>query len=123
MSKNKSQGFTLIEVLLALSIIAIALTALLKAMGQNVDHTNRIKERTITHWVAMNAVAMVQLNLLHLNSTQETTQETKMLGERWFWRVKTKPTPLSSMQLISISVSKEPQGPFREVLSAFRIVP
>lgn len=41
---NKS-GFTLIEVLLALSVIAIALTALLKAISQNVETTRRVKEK------------------------------------------------------------------------------
>lgn len=40
-------GFTLIEVLLALTVIAIALTALLKATAQNTDNTHRIKEKQL----------------------------------------------------------------------------
>lgn len=43
--RSNESGFTLIEVLLALSIIAIALTALLKAISQNVETTRRIKEK------------------------------------------------------------------------------
>lgn len=45
MMQRKTSGFTLIEVLLALTIIAVALTALLKAIAQNVEHTQRIKEK------------------------------------------------------------------------------
>ncbi|CAM4421145.1 MAG: Type II secretion system protein I [Legionella sp.] len=123
MIHRKASGFTLIEVLLALTIIAVALTALLKAIAQNVEHTQRIKEKTVSHWVAMQGVAMVQLGLLQISQSQETTQDTTMLGEHWFWRVKTSTTPIKSIQLITISVSTEKAGPFREELHAFRYVP
>lgn len=119
---NKS-GFTLIEVLLALSIIAIALTALLKAISQNVETTRRIKEKTISHWIAMQGVAMIQLNLLQINQSQETTQDTTMLNEHWYWRAKVSATPLKNIQKIVISVSPEKIGPFREELQAFRYAP
>jgi general secretion pathway protein I len=123
MMRHKASGFTLIEVLLALTIIAVALTALLKAIAQNVEHTQRIKEKTISHWVAMQGVAMVQLGLLQINQSQESTQDTTMLGEHRFWRAKTSATPIKSIQLITISVSTEKAGPFREELHAFRYVP
>lgn len=120
MAKFRHDGFTLIEVLLALSIIAIALTALLKAMTQNVENTRRIKEKTVSHWVAMQGVAMVQLGLLQITPGQETTQDTKMLGEHWYWRAKVSATPEKSIQLITILISTQPAGPFREELHAFR---
>lgn len=123
MSKRTTSGFTLVEVLLALAIIAIALTALLKAIAQNVENTQRIKEKTISHWVAMQGVAMIQLGLLQINQNQETTQDTNMLGEHWFWRAKTSSTSQQSIQLITIFVSSQKTGPFREELHAFRYVP
>lgn len=116
-------GFTLIEVLLALSIIAIALTALLKSISQNVQNAQRIKEKTISHWVAMQGVAMIHLNLFQINETQETTQNTMMLNEHWYWRVKTRSTPQKNIQKIIIFVSSEKDGPFREELQAFRYLP
>lgn len=66
---------------------------------------------------------MVQLGLLQINQSQESTQDTTMLGEHWFWRAKTSTTPIKSIQLITISVSTEKAGPFREELHAFRYVP
>jgi general secretion pathway protein I len=121
--KAFQRGFTLIEVLLALAIIAIALTALLKAMAQNVENTTRLKQKTVSHWVAMQGVAMIQLGLLSVNQNQESTQNTQMLGQHWYWRAKITPTPQKSLQLISVSVSPEPAGPFQEELSAFRYLP
>jgi general secretion pathway protein I len=113
-------GFTLIEVLLALAIIAIALTALLKASAQNVANTQRIKEKTISHWIAMQGVAMIQLGLIEVNPTQDVTQVTSMLGQHWYWRAKISPAAIKSVQKITITVSKKQAGPFSDPLIAFR---
>ncbi|MGL5743492.1 MAG: GspI family T2SS minor pseudopilin variant LspI [Legionella sp.] len=122
-ARHNSSGFTLIEVLLALSVIAIALTALLKAISQNVDISRRIKEETVSHWIAMQGVAIIQLNLLQINQSQETTQDTTMLNAHWYWRAKISTTPQKNIQKIVISVSTDKAGPFREELQAFRYVP
>lgn len=116
-------GFTLVEVLIALAVIAIALTALLKVTSQNIDNTIRVKEKFISHQVAMQAVTMIQLNLVQLNPSQESTQVTSMLGEKWYWRAKISPTPIKGIQQLSIALSLNQSGPFREELKAYRITP
>ncbi len=113
-------GFTLIEVLIALAIIAISLTAILKVTAQNIEHTQRIKEKTISHWVAMQGVNLLQLNLIQATPSQESSQVTVMLGQKWYWRAKVQATPIAKMQQITISVSLKQNGPFREELVAFR---
>lgn len=121
--QQKLKGFTLIEVLLAMAIIAIALTALLKATIQNVANTQRIKEKTISHWVAMQGVAMVQLDVVEVRTNQEITKLTTMLGQRWYWRAKLSRTPIKSLEEITITVSKNQAGPFQDPLIAFRYHP
>lgn len=116
----KAQGFTLIEVLLALAIIAIALTALFKATAQNVVNTQRIKDKTISHWIAMQAVAMAQLDLVQVRPNQDVTKITTMAGQRWYWRIKISQSPIKSVQQITITVSKNQAGPFQDPLIAFR---
>ena len=118
--KNNKTGFTLIEVLLALAIIAIALTALLKATSQDIEHTARIKEKTIAHWVGMQGVTAIQLGLVPINLNQEITEVTTLLGERWYWRAALSPTALKNTQQITITVSNKPAGPFTDPLIAFR---
>lgn len=119
----KKYGFTLIEVLLALTVIAISLTALLKATAQNIENTHRIKEKSISHWIAMQGVSMIQLNLVQVNQSQESTQATTLLGEKWYWRAKISSTPIKAIQQITISISPIQSGPFREELTAFRYSP
>jgi general secretion pathway protein I len=118
--KMKAQGFTLIEVLLALSVIAIALTALLKATAQNVANSRRIKEKTISHWIAMHGIAMVQLDLVQVKPNQDVTKITSMLGQRWYWRVKVSKTPIRLVEQITVTVSQNQAGPFQDPLIGFR---
>ncbi len=120
---KKIAGFTLIEVLLALTVIAISLTALLRVTGQNIENTNRIKEKSISHWIAMQGVSMIQLGLVEVNPSQESTQATTMLGQKWYWRAKISSTSMKTIQQMTISVSSKQAGPFREELTAYRYLP
>ncbi len=119
---KRTLGFTLIEVLLALAVIAISLTALLKATSQNTFFTNRLKDKTIGHFVAMQGVAAIQLGLVQLTANQESTQTTQMAGRTWYWRVIISPTSLKHMQRINITVSPKKDGPFSDQLIAYRYV-
>lgn len=122
MSKFKT-GFTLVEVLIALAVIAIALTALLKATSENIANTTRIKDKSISHWVAMQGVTTIQLGLITVPLNQEVTEATNMLGQRWYWRAKLSSTSMKKMQTIRITVSDKPAGSFRDELLAFRYQP
>lgn len=116
-------GFTLIEVLLALSIIAIALTALIKASSQQIIGTQQIKDKLISHWVAMQGVTAIQLNLLPIKLNQDITQITTLLGQRWYWRAKLSPTEIQTTQQIRITVSRSVNGPFTDELIAYQYAP
>ncbi len=117
--QQKQRGFSLIEVLVALAILAIALGALFKATTQTISNTHSIKEKTIRHWIEKQAVSIIQLGLLPIKSGQEITKVTKMLGERWYWRAKSTPSPIKSIQKITITCSKKQSGPFLDPIIAF----
>lgn len=52
LSKRTSQGFTLVEALVALSIVAIGLIAGLKAVGNISVQQNELKQRLLAQWSA-----------------------------------------------------------------------
>ena len=56
-----SPGFTLVEILVALAIIAIALTAGMRALAQATDTATALKARTLALWVAQNRLAAAQI--------------------------------------------------------------
>ncbi len=55
-------GFTLIETLVALAIVAVALLSALRAMGATAQSTAALRERTLASWVAQNRLAMHRAN-------------------------------------------------------------
>jgi general secretion pathway protein I len=114
------RGFTLIEVLLALSILAIALTALLKATAENIRGTQHIKAKTISHWVAMQAIASLQSGLVPAHDNQNITKKMTFLGKTWFWNAQISSTSMPGVQKITIKTSDHADGPFINPLIGFR---
>lgn len=55
--RHKRAGFTLIEVLVALAIVAIALAATLRAAGQSTENVVEMRSRLLAGWVAENLLA------------------------------------------------------------------
>jgi general secretion pathway protein I len=54
---GKRAGFTLIEVLVALAIVAIALMSALRAAGQGTNNLSELRSRLLAGWVAENLLA------------------------------------------------------------------
>lgn len=120
---SKQHGFTLIEVLIALMIIAIGLTSLLKTNAQNIYYASRLKDKTFAHQVGMSALADIQSNTINLPVGQESTRTTRFASITWYWRVLITPSPMRTMQQISISVSSTRTGPFTNRLIGYRYAP
>jgi general secretion pathway protein I len=84
---NKSAGFTLIEVLIALAILSISLTAIIKSTSQNIKDTIYLQDKTIANWVAMNALNEARLGLTKIPvEPGKLEHEASMLGEQWVSR-------------------------------------
>lgn len=118
---KKIRAFTLIEVLLALAIIAIGMGALLTNMSINIKQNNQLKDKIVAHWVATQAIHMIQLNLLNIQPHQTVTEITRMMGKNWYWRAVLLPTPIPAMQEIQITVSNQASGPFKNLLIGYRV--
>ena len=75
----KSKGFTLLEVMVALAIFAVAAVALTKVAMHTQSTSNAIL-RTKAQFVAMNEVAMMEINQEWLQGTQSKVTSQ---GETW----------------------------------------
>lgn len=61
---KKSKAFTLLEVLIALVILAISLTALIKATSSNIEDLSQLRARSVAHFLANNTLTKVQIGLV-----------------------------------------------------------
>lgn len=82
-------GFTLLEVMVALAIIAIGLAAMLTSTSSHVSNAAGLQERTMAHWVAMNKMAEVQISK-DWPALRKTTGKQLMAEHEWHWTMEVK---------------------------------
>lgn len=99
-----SSGFTLLEVLVALVVFAIAALSLLSAQNSQISTDQHLEEKTLAHWVALNQLADMRLQKAFPEVGQgETT--VKMAGRSWLVSSKVQATPSANVRLLIISVA------------------
>ena len=108
------RGFTLMEVLVALAVLAIALAAIMRTMAQAIDTTAALRERGVALWVAQNRLAVRQMRQ-DWPATDTIDGESEMGGEKWFWREQVSTTPEPKIRRIEITVRRLPDN--RETLA------
>ncbi len=103
-----SNGFTLVEVLVALAVLAIALPALLFTIAGQISSLDYMREKSLAHWVAMNKMTELRLQNDYLDYLPSDKKEgSVMLAEReWFWTLETKKTVSDIVLRVDIKVRK-----------------
>ncbi|GEM_PF-419539 len=99
------RGFTLVEVLVALAVLAIALAAVMRAMAQAVDTTVSLREHSMALWVAQNRLTEHQMRQ-DWPAADTIDGEAEMGGEKWYWREQVSTTPEPKIRRIEITVRR-----------------
>ncbi len=104
----KNKGFTLLEVLVALAVFAVAAIALMQVSESQLQLSARLEDKTFAHWVALNMVTEMQANQ-DWPDLGEQTGKVSMAGRDWKIIVKTLATPMSHVRRIDVAVGVAPQ--------------
>jgi general secretion pathway protein I len=99
----RNHGFTLIEILVALAVAGIALTAILKAVNAQLVSAQIMEEKTVAHWVAQNVATEIRL-LPQWPSIGSKQGETEMLQQQWSWQALTSGTPDPNLRRVDIKI-------------------
>ncbi len=104
-----SRGFTLVEVMVALMVIAIALPAMLRALYQQVDATGYLRDKSMAQWVATNKMTEVRLQLNRgvsfFRGERRGTED--MADREWFYWMDSQPTEVPDFFRLQITVAAE----------------
>jgi general secretion pathway protein I len=82
--RRDAHGFTLVEVLVALVIVAVGMSALLAAMSSAADGTAYLRDKQFAEWVGLNRIAEVRLQRQR-PEVGKSTGESEFAGRRWSW--------------------------------------
>ena len=103
---RRTKGFTLLEVMVALAIVALSLTAVAASMNQMIGAATTMQERTYASWIAQNKIAEMRLaNVMPEVST--TSGDVEFGNTRWIWRAVVSETGVANFRRIDVTVSNE----------------
>ena len=101
---TRNRGFTLIEVMVALAIVSLSLTAIMASMSQMIDAANTLRNRTYASWIAQNRIAELRL----ADTTPDvgaTNGEVEYASTDWTWRAVVSETGVEDLYRIDVAVT------------------
>ncbi len=102
------RGFSLIEVLVAMLVLAAALTAVIQSTTASNASQQRLAESSVARWVASNEIARLRAapGWPELGLDRGSTQ---MAQRTWYWRRSVADTAEPDMRRIDVQVYTDPQ--------------
>jgi general secretion pathway protein I len=104
---DRAAGFTLVEVMVALAVVAIALPALVFALQQQIDGTVYLRDKSLAHMVAINKLTEVRIMAKAreqlLKGKDSGTSE--LADRQWDWQLSSTETDLPNFYRVEIKVS------------------
>ncbi len=101
---NSARGFTLLEVMVALAIFAVASVSLLSAQEAQIRTDSKLADKTLAHWAALNRLAELQLqgNFPDIGQGESPAR----MGDRdWVVTTKIEGTPSPDVRRVILSVA------------------
>ena len=107
MKRNpRNCGFTLIEVVVALAIVAIGMLAVFKTIGDTTHNVTELRDRSFAAWIADNRITEIRISG-EMPSVEQTAGEVEFAGRRWHWITKVSQTQVQGLRRIDVSVRRD----------------
>ena len=104
--RDKQQGFTLLEVLIALAVLAIALAAAIKSVSSHVSNLVYLKERSLAHWVGLNALTELRVSG-QWPSSGDIKGDESMAGREFQWVITVTEVEGGDVRRLDVRVTPE----------------
>lgn len=115
---RRAAGFTLIEIVVALAVLAMAMGALITGMGRYAGQAGYLREKTVALWVAHNRLTEIDLEPVW-PPVGSSDGDVEMAGATWRWRAAVLETPDPEVRRIDIRVQVEGRDGDAATLSSF----
>jgi len=103
---RRDHGFTLVEVLVAVAVVAIALAAVMTEVNRDLVNTVALRDKTLAQWVAMNKITEMQATDAW-PEPGEQRGEVEMARRDWYWLVRVSKTDDNNVRRVDVVVSDQ----------------
>ena len=100
---ERARGFTLVEVLVALVIVALGLGALMVAVNGTARTSGYLRDKTIAQWIALNRLSEVRLIVSKFGQNTDTG-ELDFANRKWHYDTRYFNTSIGTMQRVVVRV-------------------
>jgi general secretion pathway protein I len=99
-------GFTLIEVMVAVAIVALAVSALLFSVGKQVESSDYLREKILAQWLALNILQQAQLTarVTEKFTDDQDSGDSKFANRDWRWEIQTTKTDDEDFARIDVKI-------------------
>lgn len=105
-NKQHSRGFTLIEVMVAVAIFAMAGGAIMKAVYENLKSITVLERVTFATWVANNELTRTSLeSTIKWPLDKEAKGEQEMVDQIWYWDRQVIKTSDEALYQVTVTVA------------------
>jgi len=98
-----ARGFTLVEVLVALMVVAIGLAALMVAVSGTARSSAYLRDKTLAQWIALNRLTEVRLNMTKFGQNTDKG-ELVFAGRTWHYDTRYFDTSIATMKRVVVRV-------------------
>jgi len=118
--RPRQRGFTLIEVLAALVIVALGMLGVIQAVTQTARNGIYLREKTLAHWIGLNVITERRL-MPSPPEVSESSDEVEFAGRRWRWTMRVTQTEVESLRRMDVSVrpAEAPDGSALATVTGF----
>ena len=121
---NKASGFTLLEVMIAITVFALIATTISQATSVTVDNQIHLEQKLLACWIAENETTLLRTKAW--TEIKNSKKDIEYSGRKWLVQTKVKdkksfsgiPIPLDIREVaISVALESAPEDPLFNLTS------